>query len=294
MPRPARPWFRFYTEALHDPKLRRMPATHRWVWVAVLGAARQSCVPGVLLVSETQPMDEHDLADLSAVPVREIRKALDAMKAAGMVSRNEDEAWFVTKWNERQFETDNTTERTRKHRSKERGWNVPTAFPGTPPDTETETDTPTSSDNSHSGGDPPDDDDGSKPSRDPMLETVLAVLAMRDLNARVTAKGNVGDTVSWTNAVIDRRRATDGKRIAALIEQHPELDPDSVADLVAPPVLVNGHRDPKATAYDGQQRAQLATAERHLRVISGDACQACNDTGWTLDEDGNAAQCKHP
>jgi hypothetical protein len=142
VPRPSRPWFRFYTEALHDPKLCRMPAVHRWVWVAVLAAARQSCVPGVLLVSEHQPMDEKDLAHLASVPRREVRKALSAMEAAGMVTLDETiDAWCVTKWADRQFESDKVTERTRKSRSNDDDRNSQTAFPGTPPETETDTDT---------------------------------------------------------------------------------------------------------------------------------------------------------
>lgn len=141
MPRPVRPWFRFYTEAVHDPKLRRMTPTQRWVWVAVLAAARQSHTPGVLLVSETQPMDAHDLADFAAVPVREVRKAIEGMEAAGMLAVDDAGAWRVTKWNDRQFETDNTTERTRKHRSNSHRRNVPNTSVGTPPETETETET---------------------------------------------------------------------------------------------------------------------------------------------------------
>ena len=148
----------------------------------------------------------------------------------------------------------------------------------------------TSSDYSHREGDSP-DDDGPKSSREPGVETVLAVLATRDLDARVAAKGNVGDTVSWTNAVIDRRRATDGKRIAALVTQRPSLTAEQIADLVEPPQVaqaVNGH------PLDSIAAANRARTERHLRVARGEGCQACNDTGWTLDDDGNAVECKHP
>lgn len=160
MPRPARPWFRLYVETLHDPKLRRLPPAQRWVWVAVLGAARQSCHPGILLVSEREPMDEHDLADLAATPVKEVRKALEAMEASGMVVRDPAGIWSVPKWNERQFETDNTTERTRKHRSNEQRRNVPTSSVGTPPESETETDTYRRRLVTHdANGTRPDDDD---------------------------------------------------------------------------------------------------------------------------------------
>jgi hypothetical protein len=91
-------------------------------------------------------MDDADLADLASVPVRDVRKALDAMEAAGMIRRDDDSgAWCVSKWAARQFESDDTTERTRRHRSRERDGNVPKSFPGTPPDTETDTYTPLAS-----------------------------------------------------------------------------------------------------------------------------------------------------
>lgn len=115
MPRRPLPWFRFYVEALHDPKLRRMTPARRWVWVAVLAAARKSCEPGVLLVSESEPMDAADLADLAGMPVRDVRLALDQMERSGMIHRN-GEAWHVTHWHDRQFESDDVTGRTRRHR----------------------------------------------------------------------------------------------------------------------------------------------------------------------------------
>lgn len=140
MPRPARPWFRFYVEAMSDRKLRRMTPTQRWIWVAVLAAARQSCRPGWLLVSENEPMDAHDIADLAGVPEREVAKVLPLFEASAMLAF-EDECWHVINWADRQYESDDVTARTRKHRSKEQGRNVPTTFPGTPPETESETET---------------------------------------------------------------------------------------------------------------------------------------------------------
>ena len=145
MARPARPWFRMYTEALSDRKIRRLTPAHRWLWVAVLGAARMSPVPGVLLVGERDPMTAEDLADIAALPLRDVVNGLEVFVEAGMIELDDDRAWCVVKWDDRQFETDNVTERTRKHRSKEQRRNVPTnaetAAEGTPPETETEADT---------------------------------------------------------------------------------------------------------------------------------------------------------
>lgn len=138
MPRPARPWFRFYVEAMSDRKLRRIDPACRWVWLGVLSLARMSPETGVLLVAVGQPADEHDLADVAGVTLKLTRQALDAFEKVGMVDRSEI-PWRVPAWASRQFESDDVTERTRKHRSKERS----NAVPGNAPETETETETDT-------------------------------------------------------------------------------------------------------------------------------------------------------
>jgi hypothetical protein len=140
MARPARPWFRFYVEALSDRKLRRLTPAQRWLWVAVLGAARQSPVPGALMVSENDAMDERDIADVAGMTLREVDAAMPLFERAGMVHRD-GLAWVVTNWSERQYESDNTTLRTQKHRSKERSNVVPGNAPDTDTDTETDTET---------------------------------------------------------------------------------------------------------------------------------------------------------
>lgn len=140
MARPSRPWFRFYVEALSDRKLRRLDPSVRWVWVGVLGLARMSPRPGVLMIAEAQPADEHDVADVAGVTLRLARQALSAFEQAGMVERHDD-VWHVTNWASRQFESDLVTERTRKHRSKERSKERSNAVSGNTPETETETET---------------------------------------------------------------------------------------------------------------------------------------------------------
>jgi hypothetical protein len=140
MPRPARPWFRFYVEAMRDPKMRRLTPAQRWLWVAILSAARESCEPGRLVIAPGVPMTESDLADYAGMRRPEVMDGLAVMLELGMVVEDVV-TWVVPAWNDRQYESDNTTERTRKHRSKEQGRNVPTTPVGTPPETEAETDT---------------------------------------------------------------------------------------------------------------------------------------------------------
>lgn len=139
MPRKPRPWFRFYVEAVRDRKLRRQTPAVRWLWVVVLAVARSSPVPGYLMLAEGSAITKDDLADEAAIKLSEVTAGLEAFLRLEMLEWDEAlQTWHVINWNERQFESDNTTERTRKHRSNEQDRNVPTSAVGTPPETETE------------------------------------------------------------------------------------------------------------------------------------------------------------
>jgi hypothetical protein len=142
MPRPVRPWFRFYVEAFSDRKLRRLSPTQRWIWMAILGAARDSPEPGKLMIAADCAMTNAELAGFADVREREIAPALVLMSQLGMVLI-ENDAITVRNWGARQYESDNVTERTRNHRerSKERSKDVPGNVHRNTPETETETET---------------------------------------------------------------------------------------------------------------------------------------------------------
>ena len=141
MPRKSEPWFRFYVEAVHDRKLRRLEPAHRWVWVAVLAATKRSPIDGVLMLSERQPLEVDDLADIAAVPVDVAQAALDAFAAVGIVEWLDClSAWGVPKWSARQFESDSSTERVRKHRETQKERSNGDAV--TPSDTDADTEKP--------------------------------------------------------------------------------------------------------------------------------------------------------
>ena len=117
MPRKKQPWFRFYTEAVGDPKLRRLPPAQRWLWVAVLAAARQSPVPGVLMLSERCPLTVADLADYASMRVKDVEAGMAAMDELGLTEFDSAlNGWFVVRWSDRQYSSDDVTERTRRHR----------------------------------------------------------------------------------------------------------------------------------------------------------------------------------
>lgn len=141
MPRPKRPWFRFYVEAIRDRKLRCRPPEERWLWVAILAVARESYVPGTLLIGG-RIADNDDLADEAALKVREVAKgvAYFLSEEAAMLTRNAQGALVVVNWDARQFDSDDVAARTAKSRSKHKVRNVPTSSPGTPPESESDTD----------------------------------------------------------------------------------------------------------------------------------------------------------
>lgn len=232
MPRPARPWFRFYVEALSDRKLRRLTPAQRWLWVAVLGAARQSCIPGYLMVSEREPMDASDLADIAAMTVKDVEVALPKFEMAGMLTRNTDlNCWAVTAWDARQFESDDVTARTTKHRTKERSnvppKTVPTPFQGTPAsDTETETDTDSSS---------------SSPSTTGLPSGLWMMIAEKKA---ATTTSVIADPSAWKRKAADNARAELEARAVDLVTRYDLTTPRLVDALVSPsnPAWLNHHR----------------------------------------------------
>lgn len=110
-----KPWFRCYSETFTDPKIRTLKPDHRWLWLAVLGAARQSPTPGVLLVVEGVPFDADGLADWSALPARTVKAGLVLMVERGMLTID-GSTYSVARWSDRQYASDSSTGRSAKAR----------------------------------------------------------------------------------------------------------------------------------------------------------------------------------
>lgn len=121
-------WLRLYTEVAGDRKLRRLPAEQRWLWVVVLCVAKESPRPGWLFLSEGVPVTEEDLADQAAVPIEAVRDGLKSFAGQNMVEI-QDGVYHVTNWDDRQFESDLSVERTRRYRQKKRQCDAPGPSP---------------------------------------------------------------------------------------------------------------------------------------------------------------------
>ena len=92
-------------------------------------------------------MTIEDIADAAALPRKDVAKGIDQLKSVGVIDTDTNTcALFIVRWNERQFESDDTSQRTAKHRSKERSNNGDVTHQIT--DTETESDTETDTETS--------------------------------------------------------------------------------------------------------------------------------------------------
>jgi len=115
---PKKPWFRMYCEVTGDGKIRSIPLDQRWVWVAVMSLARTSPIPGFLMLSEAVPCSDERIADEAAAPLAKTRAALSLMERLGMIHRDQNlGCWVVTNFGRRQFESDDSTPRSRKRRN---------------------------------------------------------------------------------------------------------------------------------------------------------------------------------
>jgi hypothetical protein len=116
-------WFRFYGEAISDPKVRRIvratklpTATVVGVWAIVLSIASDSPERGKLLLG-TSPATEDDIADMAGM---EVAPVMAEMLKVGMLGGG-PEGFFIPNWDKRQFASDTSTTRVRQWRDKNKG-----------------------------------------------------------------------------------------------------------------------------------------------------------------------------
>lgn len=260
MPRPQRPWFRFYVEAVTDAKLRRFTPAQRWLWVCVLAAARESPISGLLMLPPDVPMMASDLARMSDLSERVVKTTLTDFERLGMVTDGPS-GWEVLHWKERQYETDNTTERTRKHRSQERGRNVPTMFPGTSlpllaENREQSTEAAASNSFTHNGSaaDP-------AAAASDLIEKALNLLVDRRI---ATSKRPVENLVAYRAAALAGLRKEHADDLYPITVTEVDWTPAQLADFLEPP----------------------APAPKRLQGLRDDRpdCEECAGAGMVLDD----------
>jgi len=135
----SNPWFRMYTEAVDDEKLRLLAFEDRWHYVALL------CLKGKgVLDSETDPgMLSRMVAVKLGVQVRELDEIARRLAEVRLIDRD---TLQPINWASRQFQSDTSAERTREYRKRQKNQEDKTSdrhsdVTVTPPETDTDTDT---------------------------------------------------------------------------------------------------------------------------------------------------------
>lgn len=120
------PWFRFYSEALSDRKITRVCAMTRQpkvvilgMWTALLSMANDSPERGVLLIGDDLPLTLDEIFYEVGIDPETGQIIISVFVQVGMVSI-EGGVYYITHWDDRQFASDNSTDRVRKFRENKR------------------------------------------------------------------------------------------------------------------------------------------------------------------------------
>lgn len=103
----ANPWFRLYSEFSHDPKIQMMPEAMQRRYIMLLC---MRCSETLVTLHETEIAFQMRLSD------DELAKTKELFLLKGFI----DEDWNLTNWEKRQYVSDSSTERVRKHRDKKK------------------------------------------------------------------------------------------------------------------------------------------------------------------------------
>lgn len=123
-------WFRMYAEFAKDPKVQSMDETFQRRFIMFL------CLH---CNGEFEQLSHEELAFALRIEPTELQRTIDLFKTKGFL----DDEGKIRNWNKRQYKSDSSTERVRKHRKRKDETGVKRFSNGdvTPPDTDTDTDT---------------------------------------------------------------------------------------------------------------------------------------------------------
>jgi hypothetical protein len=119
-------WFRFYSETLHDRKVERIcratgecRAVVVGAWAIVLALANDSPVRGALLLTEDVPLTDTDLFDEMGLPHDTTMRLWQIFQDLAMIHQDNG-VWYVTHFGNRQYDSDNSTERVQRFRERQK------------------------------------------------------------------------------------------------------------------------------------------------------------------------------
>lgn len=104
-------WFRFYNEALNDPKVQKMPPEMFRLWVNLLCIASQADPRGII------PGDPDELAFILRVDRKLIVRGASFLQAQGLLEPTDDGMWVPHNWEGRQPESDDAASRMKRRRT---------------------------------------------------------------------------------------------------------------------------------------------------------------------------------
>lgn len=129
-------WFRIYDEILDDPKVQLLSPELFKTWVNLLAISSRNG-------GKLPPY--RDMAFLLRVSVDDLQSRIDDLILAGLIDVMPDKRLEPHNWSRRQWKSDDSASRVRKHRAKkgETACNGDVTVTVTPPESESESDTKT-------------------------------------------------------------------------------------------------------------------------------------------------------
>lgn len=125
------PWFRMYSEAVDDEKLRLLAFEDRWHFVAIL------CCKCAGVLDSDDPLLRRKMAVKLGLGIRELDEVARRLSEVGLI---DFETMQPLHWDERQFQSDTSTDRVKAYRDRmKRGCNVSETAQEAETDTETDT-----------------------------------------------------------------------------------------------------------------------------------------------------------
>lgn len=146
----SNPWFRLYSEAIDDDKLRLLAFEDRWHFVAIL------CCKNMGILDAMTAITRRRIAVRMGLDVRELGEVARRLSEVGLI---DEDTLQPKKWDDRQYKSDSSLERVRKFRDKTKGTDNtnksdvkrPCNVTVTLQDTETDTDTEQKEHSAHQG-----------------------------------------------------------------------------------------------------------------------------------------------
>ncbi len=147
-------WLRLYHELLYDRKIVKIARTEQQpkstvlgAWIGILILASESPERGHLLLTEGVPLDKDEIGDALDLHGSDLEYLLNAFINCRML-HTDGNCLIVTNWDKRQFKSDDSGERVKRYRAKQRNVSVTLHSNDhvTAPEAEAEADTETDTD----------------------------------------------------------------------------------------------------------------------------------------------------